>query len=213
MIRLFSAQGCPYAHRTRSLLTLLNEPFEVEEINLANKPAHFLALSPTGRVPMMQDEGLLLYESAIINEYLTEKRGWAGAWPSDLGLKARQRLAMVQWDSVVIPAFFGAMRDRSSLEGAAGERVHRELGELEKTVKASGGPECLLGLHLAPFWLRMGWLREDTPLVGQLEQRLGTLARWLDAAVALPAVQKTAPDRATTVELTRRKFGPQAAAR
>jgi glutathione S-transferase len=209
MIRLFSAQGCPFAQRSRALLTLLNEPFELEEIDLANKPAHFLALSPTGRVPMMQDDGLLLYESAIINEYLADKRGWAGAWAKDVGLKARQRLAMVQWDNVVLPAFFGSLKDKGALEGAAGERIDRELAELEKTAQASGGVECLLGLHLAPFWQRVSWHREDSPLAGRVE-RHAALVRWLDAAVALPAVQKTSPNREATVAALRRKYGPAA---
>ncbi len=57
-------------------MTVLNEkeiPYEIEYIDLSNKPDWFLALSPTGKVPViLTPEGHRLFESAVINEYLDE---------------------------------------------------------------------------------------------------------------------------------------------
>jgi len=46
--------------------------FEYTEIDLADKPDWFLAVSPYGKVPVLEATGTTLYESAIINEYLDE---------------------------------------------------------------------------------------------------------------------------------------------
>jgi glutathione S-transferase len=42
------------------------------EIDLKNKPASFVRISPYGRVPMLLLGEVKLWESAIINEYLDE---------------------------------------------------------------------------------------------------------------------------------------------
>lgn len=42
------------------------------EVDLKNKPAWFTRISPTGKVPLLQHDGVKVWESAIINEYLDE---------------------------------------------------------------------------------------------------------------------------------------------
>ena len=49
--------------------------FEVTEIDLKNKPACSLKVSPYGKVPVLLHDGEVIYESAVINEYLDEARG------------------------------------------------------------------------------------------------------------------------------------------
>jgi len=71
-IELFSARVCPYAHRTRLVLREKNVTFDYTEVDLQNKPARFLAVSPYGKVPALVHDGATIYESAIINEYLDE---------------------------------------------------------------------------------------------------------------------------------------------
>jgi glutathione S-transferase len=71
-IEIYSAILCPFAHRAR--LTLLEKgiPFELIEIDLQNKPANFLEISPYGKVPVLKHGNHRVWESAIINEYLDE---------------------------------------------------------------------------------------------------------------------------------------------
>ena len=47
-------------------------PFQVTEIDLKNKPDWFLKISPYGKVPVLQHDDAVVYESAVINEYLDE---------------------------------------------------------------------------------------------------------------------------------------------
>ena len=98
MLKIYSAEGCPFAHRSRALLSHLGVPFELHEIDLANRDSEFLKLSPTGRVPLLADGDFVLYESQIINAYLAEVHGWERAFANNprlrVGVSGRARKAV-----------------------------------------------------------------------------------------------------------------------
>jgi glutathione S-transferase len=180
---IYSARICPFAQRTRALLTHLGQQYDLREIDLADKPADFLQASPTGRVPLLIEGDLKLYESGIIFEYLAETLDWAGL-PDDPAHRARHRLAIKRFDEVVVPVFYGAPVD---------DTLERELVELEATIAHASMPSTL-AFHLAPFWARWDWLRDYSDLAARID-RHPVLRQWLDGAVALPAIQATLPDR------------------
>ncbi len=202
-MRLFSAAGCPYAHRSRALLTLLKAPFELREVDLANKPAELLALSPTQAVPLLEDDGLVLYESAVINEYLAERLAWRDAFSSSLSQRALERLAMKRFDDVVIPAAFASFSNPSSLESKPLWR--KEVEFLSRTVKQSR-VESLLGLHVATHWMRVKLAFPENAVVQALGEHVG---EFLNAAAALPCVVATSPDLEATATFLRARFGPK----
>jgi Glutathione S-transferase, N-terminal domain len=193
-MRVFFADGCPSAHRTRALLNLLERPVEPVVVDLKNKSAEFLALSPTGAVPLLDDDRFVLFESAVINEYLAEKFAWPDAFSSDLQQRARERLAMKRFDDVLAPLFFASVKDPAALDAKPSWR--REVEVLGQTVKGLS-PRGLLGLHVGPHWLRMNWVAPQAPLVVALRNAAG---EFLDAAAAMPAVQAVAPDQAATTK-------------
>lgn len=202
-MKLYFAPGCPFAHRTRSLLTHLSHPFEAHEIDLAHKPADFLAISPTGRVPLLEDDGFVLYESAVINEYLVDSLAATQLLAPTARARARQRLAMTQFDAIVAPMFFRLLKN-PALPEADLAAVKREVAELALTAQ-SATPASLFGFHLAPFWLRFNWVEPSSRLIAEVRQ-LPALAAFLDAAVQVPAVAANNPDQAHTVKETRAKF-------
>lgn len=71
-LKLYTSPLCPYAQRVR--MALAEKGLEAKEmpIDLRNKPADFLALSPTGTVPLLIHDGRRIWDSAVINEYLEE---------------------------------------------------------------------------------------------------------------------------------------------
>ncbi len=71
-IEIYSAVLCPFAHRVRLALIEKGVPFELIEIDLQNKPANFLEISPYGKVPVLKHGDHCVWESAIVNEYLEE---------------------------------------------------------------------------------------------------------------------------------------------
>jgi glutathione S-transferase len=204
-MRLFSTAGCPYAQRTRALLALLGQAVEVREVDLAAKPADFTALSPTGAVPLLEDQGFVLYESMVINEYLAERLAWADALSPDLRQRARERLAMKRFDEVVVTTALRSLRDPAALDATPVWR--REVEQLGLTV-AGSRPASLIGLHLATHWLRQDWAFAGTEAVEALRRAAGP---FLDAAAALPCVTATSPGRPATVALMRARFGSPAA--
>jgi glutathione S-transferase len=71
-LEIYSAALCPFAHRSRLALLEKGVPFELIEIDLQNKPANFLEISPYGKVPVLKHGDHQIWESAIVNEYLEE---------------------------------------------------------------------------------------------------------------------------------------------
>jgi len=67
---LYSFRRCPYAMRARLALRASGVVYEHREILLKNKPAHMLALSPQGTVPVLwlrgQENGPVLAQSLDI---------------------------------------------------------------------------------------------------------------------------------------------------
>lgn len=206
MIRLYSAAVCPFCQRTRALLVHLRVEFETIEIDLDARDPEFLKLSPTGKVPHLVDGKLELYESAVIAEYLAERHRMAAAFDADPATRARERLAIAAWDQTMASAFYRTMRAR----GEDGTRTHvtRELQELLRTVRATGKRlGNLLSFHVAPFWARMQWLRDLSPIAGWIDEWI-ELKGWLDEALAQPAIQRTLPDRDEAVRRYRAWFPP-----
>ncbi len=92
-VEIFSAEFCPYAQRSRLALIEKGVDFSLTEINLRDKPDWFEDISPYSKVPVIRHQGKVIYESAVINEYLEEvfpepplmpsgayERAWARIW-------------------------------------------------------------------------------------------------------------------------------------
>lgn len=58
-----------------------------------------LAFSPAGRVPVLRDEGLVVWDSLAICEYLAEKFPGAGLWPEDRRARAVARAVSAEMHS------------------------------------------------------------------------------------------------------------------
>ncbi|HWT57498.1 MAG TPA: glutathione S-transferase family protein [Rhizobium sp.] len=95
-LTLISHPLCPFVQRAAIVLLEKDVPFERINVDLSAKPDWFLALSPTGKVPLLKvhqtDEGdAILFESMVICEYLEETQGGARMYPDGALLRARQR--------------------------------------------------------------------------------------------------------------------------
>lgn len=71
----YSFRRCPYAMRARLGLLFAELPVALREITLKNKPAHMLAISPKGTVPVLQlADGVVIEESRDIMEWALEQQ-------------------------------------------------------------------------------------------------------------------------------------------
>ncbi|MEJ2396670.1 MAG: glutathione S-transferase [Gammaproteobacteria bacterium] len=75
-IRLYRFRLSGHSHRVELMLSLLNLPYEVVEVDRAskeNKQPEFLAMNPFGQVPVIQDGDVTLADSNAILVYLASK--------------------------------------------------------------------------------------------------------------------------------------------
>src|SRR5438477_2335681 len=86
MLKLHHHPLSTYSRRVR--MALIEKGLETELIELdmargAHREPGYLALNPYGRVPTLEDDGLLLYESTAILEYLEATHPTPPLVPSD----------------------------------------------------------------------------------------------------------------------------------
>lgn len=76
MLKIISFKICPFVQRVTAALKAKNVPYEIEYINLKDKPQWFLDISPNGQVPVLITEsGTALFESDAIIEYIEDEFG------------------------------------------------------------------------------------------------------------------------------------------
>jgi len=85
-----------------------------------------LAIAPTGRVPLLVDDGFAVWDSLAIAEYVAERFPDRGAWPADPRARARARSLCAEMHSG-----FGALREHCPMNIEAsmpevGARLVRE---------------------------------------------------------------------------------------
>lgn len=103
MIKLYGAMASR-AHRVVWALRELELPYEFEPTGFmdgSTRTPEFLALNPNGRVPVLVDDGFVIYESMAINLYLAQKYGaasTAGLAPASL----QEAALALQWSFWVI---------------------------------------------------------------------------------------------------------------
>ena len=92
VMTLYSSNSDLYCHRVRIVLAEKGINFEVVEVIPHNPPEDLLELNPYGGAPTLVDRDLLLYDAAIINDYLDERYPHPPLMPVDPVSRARLRL-------------------------------------------------------------------------------------------------------------------------
>ncbi len=92
------------------------------QFGVVNEP-FYRKMNPNGRVPTIQDEGLVLWESNAIVRYLAAKHGQGLLWPTDLRTRADADRWMDWCTSTLAPAmtpvFWGLVRTPPEKRDAA----------------------------------------------------------------------------------------------
>lgn len=139
-LRLISHRLCPYVQRAVIVASEKAMPFERVDIDLANKPDWFLAISPTGKTPLLQitrdGKTIIIFESAVIAEYLDETSS-DPLLPADPPERARHR-SWVEFASATL-ASIGQLYLARNL--AAFEQARDQLGDrLAQVEREIAGP-------------------------------------------------------------------------
>jgi glutathione S-transferase len=154
-LKLISHKLCPYVQRAVIALTEKGVPFERIDIDLANKPEWFLAISPLGKTPVLQVGDTAIFESAVILEYLEETRE-KPLHPRDPLRRAEHR-GWIEFGSAVLGdiAGFYAAPDEATFAARIAQ-LERRFAQLERRVVASpwfdGGEFSLVDAVFGPVF-------------------------------------------------------------
>jgi glutathione S-transferase len=166
--------------------------YDVTYIDLKNKPDWFLRLSPLGKVPVLRVGAAVLFESAVICEYLDEVTP-PSLHPSDPLRRAVNR----GWVEFSSELFADLYRLATAGEPAEFDQRRHEVREkLERLESQLGegpffnGPQfALVDAAIAPAFMRISLLEGIRPL-GLLD-RLPKVQRWSEALLGRNSVRSS----------------------
>jgi glutathione S-transferase len=194
-IELISFNLCPFVQR--SVITLLKKDidFKITYIDLANPPEWFLEISPLAKVPVVRYGDDVLFESAVINEFLDEITP-DSIMPIAALDKAKDR-AWIEFSSqLIVDQYLMSVADNSADFDKHRESLITKLQRLEDIIKDNGffngGSFSLVDAALAPVLTRLEIFARlfNKDLISSLPKLSALSQRLLD----LEFVQKSVVD-------------------
>lgn len=142
MLTLYEHPLSPYARKVKLALWEKGLPFESRKVDLFGEiPADFARTSPRLEVPSLVDEGVSIFDSTIILEYIEDRYPEPPLRPSDPAGRARARMlediADTQLDATLWALaeirFFGVATGAKAEEmtAAAGAAIAKNFDRLE----------------------------------------------------------------------------------
>ena len=192
MITLYDADRCPYCARVRIVLAEKAIPYETVVVDLADRPAWLYEKNPAGRVPVLEEDGRCVPESAVIMEMLEERFPEPALLPVDPAERALVRLAVWRFDDDFSRDYYAARRE----DDGAAERFESSLEALDARLSSSaylaGSSYSLADIAWFPWLPRaeasLGIRLEDYPAVDAWTALLAerpAIAAELDVVAAL----------------------------
>ncbi len=194
-LTLISHRLCPFVQRAAIVLREKEVSFERIDIDLADKPDWFLAISPTGKVPLLKVGGAdgsatILFESVAICEYLDETQPGPNLHPADPLLRAQHRAwvefatatLLEAWPLLNAKDADTAQAKRSALRAKL-ERVEDVLGD---GPYFAGNDFTMVDAVFAPIFRFFDSL--DAEPFGEVFADLPRVAAWRDSLRARPSV-------------------------
>lgn len=166
MIRFYYGSGSPFAWRVQLVLEEKGLPYEPVLLSFSkgeHKTPEHLARSPHGKVPALVDDGVSLYESTAIVEYLEERYGVPPLLPREPAARAAARIEEIEavlyfnerFGVLARQVFFtpAPQRDAAVIDAAKTD-IKASLRELEARAAKRGGAYVNGDLSRADFtWI------------------------------------------------------------
>jgi stringent starvation protein A len=181
MLRLVDAPRCPYCARVRIMLAEKGVAHDPVVIDLQDRPPWLYELNASGRVPVLEEDGWALPESAVINEFLEERHPEPPLLPSEDAARAAARLRIFRCDDFTRP-YYHLRRGHPGAEAEFAEA----LGALDATLAATpfltGGEFGLADIAFVP------WVIRARDLLGVSLEAYPHVSAWLDLLSRRPSV-------------------------
>ena len=200
MLKLHHHPFSTFSRRVRIALSekhIQAELIEVDMVSRAHRGPPYLALNPYGRVPTLEEDGFVLYESTAILEYLEATHPTPPLVPADARGRARVSMYMKLCDlqltrqtgTIIFPKrFLPKERWDEAAMAQAKKEIEKHLDILEPQIKGKeylvGDRYSLVEVCYTPF-VEFLSLMEITPPPA--------VAAWAGRMLARPSAQETKP--------------------
>jgi glutathione S-transferase len=156
-------------------------PVETVVIDLADRPAWLYEKNPSGKVPVLEEDGWCLPESAVIDEYLEERYPEPPLMPADPAARAFVRLIVFRHDDFSRP-YYALRRGEPGGEAA----FAAALTGLDEVLTAS---RWLTGLEFGLADVAyLPWVIRAGALLGVSLRAFPAVSGWLERAAERPSV-------------------------
>ena len=166
--------------------------FQIIDVDLHNRPEDLAIMTPTGRVPILVERDLILYESNIINEYIDDRFPHPQLMPADPVMRARARLFLHQFEQELFCHIDAIEHGNQKAADKARVLVHDNLSMIApvftKQKHMLGDDYSMLDVAIAPLLWRLNHYgiqlhKQAAPLLKYAE-RLFSRPAFIDALTA-----------------------------
>ena len=208
MIKLHVAPPSPRAFKVLAVARHLELDFELCPVDLLNgehlRP-EFAALNPNKKMPVLEDDGFVLWESNAITQYLASKNPGSGLLPADAQKRADvsrwQFWDSAHWDPACATLIFERLLKKVFGQGdpdpARVAKGEQDVGQLASVLDAWLARRpflCGRDLTVADFsvgaWLnyagRAGYPIDEFPQVRRWYAGLAEMPAWRESIVVPP---------------------------
>ena len=194
-IHLISFKTCPFVQRAVITLKYKNIDFDITYIDLADPPDWFIELSPLQKVPVLKVDDEVLFESAVINEYLDDITDGA-LQPKDALARAKNR-AWIEFASNMLGNLYmmKMSKDEASYTKYSErlvEQMHRVENYLGDGPWFNGADFSLADTAFAPLFKQNSVA--DYRLSVLDPETMPKIDAWSRRLLALPAVRESVVD-------------------
>ena len=158
MMNLYSGSTCPFSHRCRIVLYEKGMDFQVIDVDLFAKAEEIAIINPYGRVPVLVERDLILYEPNIINEYIDERFPHPQLMPADPIMRARARQLLITMEREVF-AYIEPLEKNGKTADRARQQIRDRLTEMSpvfvKQKHMLGEEFSMLDVAIAPLLWRL----------------------------------------------------------
>ena len=191
--KLVSFKACPFVQRVAITLQYKDIDYDIEYIDLGNPPEWFLAISPLKKVPLLIVGDMVIFESAVINEYIYEAYP-PKLHPEDLLIKAINRSWIEFCNNISLYTFQLSIKVSEDEFKDTLELMLNDFDLVENCLEAppffNGQQFSLVDSSYAPIFQRLEFLAQIyKPIISS--KRHPKLVKWKDSLLSLNAVKRS----------------------
>jgi len=191
--KLVSFKVCPFVQRVAITLQYKGIDYDIEYIDLGSPPEWFLAISPLKKVPLLIVDNTVIFESAVINEYIDEAYQPV-LHPEDLLLKAINRSWIEFSSNISLYTFELTIKEKKNDFENILEELLKGFDLVEDYLYAkpffNGEQFSLVDSSYAPIFQRLEFLAQIyKPIISS--KRHPKLVKWKDSLLSLNTVKRS----------------------